>query len=157
MRDKRKTMGPSAYKRGLWGKKTKENNAIMLHKPRLHVLGPIVSLRVRHLWIWRILIITIYLALMDHSFFADHRVGGSGGHTKNVWAKQGASQKLRGEVGHASICTGFWGALKIFEGKLGGGGKGHAIFFRDYLKTTAPPQPVKNEWSLKELLKFCME
>ena len=38
-----------------------------------------------------------------------------------------------------------------------GGGKGHAIFFRDYLKTTAPPQPVKNEWSLKELLKFCME
>ena len=59
-------------------------------------------------------------------------------------------------MGHASICTGFRGALKIFEGILGGG-KGHALFFRDYLKTTAPPQTIKNEWSLKELLKFCME
>ena len=49
MADKRKTMGPSACERGLWGKKTKENNATMPHKPRFHALGPIVSLRVRYL------------------------------------------------------------------------------------------------------------
>ena len=55
MADKRKTMGLSACKRGLWSKETKENNAAMPHKPRLHALGPIVSLCVRHLWIWRIL------------------------------------------------------------------------------------------------------
>ena len=54
MADKRKTMGLSACKRGLWGKKTKKNNATMPHEPRLHALGPIVSLRVRHSWIWRI-------------------------------------------------------------------------------------------------------
>ena len=53
MADKRKTVGPSACKQGLWGKKTKENNATMPLKPRLHALGPIVSLHVRHLWIWR--------------------------------------------------------------------------------------------------------
>ena len=41
--------------------------------------------------------------------------------------------------GHASICTGLRGALKNFEGKCGGGG-GHAIFFRDYLKL-GPPDP----------------
>ena len=49
MADKRKTMGLIACKRGLRGKKTKENNATIPHKPRLHALGPIVSLCVRHL------------------------------------------------------------------------------------------------------------
>ena len=66
MADTRKTKGPSACKRGLWGKKTKENNATMPHKPRLHALGPIVSLRVRHLWIC--LIVIFYLGILLLSF-----------------------------------------------------------------------------------------
>ena len=33
----------------LMRQENKGNNATMPHKPRLHALGPIVSLRVRHL------------------------------------------------------------------------------------------------------------
>ena len=66
----------------------------------------------------------IYNHVRDHSVFMSRR-----GRPKVFELKGGGIPKLEGEGrGRACICTGLRGALKMFEGKLGGGG--HAVFFR---------------------------
>ena len=73
MADKRKTMGLSPCKWGLWGKKTKESNATMPHKPRLHALGPLF-LCVSAIYEYGVFIFfyfnfLLYKTCVDSSFF----------------------------------------------------------------------------------------
>ena len=59
------------------------------------------------------------MIISDPSYFIDREGSGfCGGHPK-IFELKGGIPKIEG--GHASICTGLRGALKIFEGKLGEG------------------------------------